>query len=152
MLILDGVYLSGRTNVVLIARDLSNVHAWHFADRESFAAWNAFFCASRLLARLSSMKRKACSRPSYIDFRKHASSDVWCMLNALSALACQEIPRPKQVNSSGIWCARSGRSGLKNMLDHGFSSSLHGRSVMRDFWLNVVDQLKRVVGGIPIEN
>ena len=42
VLILDGVYLSGRNNAVLIARDLSNVHAWHFADRECFAAWNAF--------------------------------------------------------------------------------------------------------------
>ena len=44
VLIMDGVYLSGRTNAVLIARDLSNVHAWHFADRECFAAWDAFLC------------------------------------------------------------------------------------------------------------
>lgn len=42
VLILDGVYLSGRTNAVLIARTLSKVHAWHFAERESLAAWDAF--------------------------------------------------------------------------------------------------------------
>lgn len=42
VLILDGVYLSGRTNAVLIARTLSKVQAWHFADRESFAARDAF--------------------------------------------------------------------------------------------------------------
>jgi hypothetical protein len=42
VLVLDGVYLSGRTNAVLIARTLSNVHSWAFADRECFAAWNAF--------------------------------------------------------------------------------------------------------------
>ena len=50
VLILDGVYLSGRNNAVLIARDLSNVHAWHFADRECFAAWQkryAGFLAER---------------------------------------------------------------------------------------------------------
>lgn len=42
VLVLDGVYLSGRTNAVLIARTLSSVHAWAFADRECFAAWDAF--------------------------------------------------------------------------------------------------------------
>jgi len=42
VLVLDGVYLSGRTNAVLIARTLSNVHSWHFADRECFAAWDDF--------------------------------------------------------------------------------------------------------------
>lgn len=36
------MYLSGRTNAVLIARTLSNVHSWHFADRECFEAWDAF--------------------------------------------------------------------------------------------------------------
>lgn len=42
MLILDGVYLPGRTNAVLIAGILSNVQTWHFADRDCFEAWDAF--------------------------------------------------------------------------------------------------------------
>jgi hypothetical protein len=39
---LYGVYLSGRTNALLIALTLSSVHAWAFADRECFAARDAF--------------------------------------------------------------------------------------------------------------
>lgn len=42
VLVLDGVYLSGRTNAVLIARTLSNVHAWAFADWECFATRDVF--------------------------------------------------------------------------------------------------------------
>lgn len=42
VLVFDGVYLSGRTNAVLIARTMQNVHSWHFAERESFEAWDGF--------------------------------------------------------------------------------------------------------------
>ncbi|MBU0683520.1 MAG: transposase [Candidatus Omnitrophica bacterium] len=43
VLIVDGVYLSGRTNSVLIARTPKNVRSWYFAKRECFTAWNTFF-------------------------------------------------------------------------------------------------------------
>lgn len=42
VLIFDGVYLSGRSNAVLIARTMQNVQSWHFAERESFEAWDVF--------------------------------------------------------------------------------------------------------------
>ncbi|MEI6848323.1 MAG: transposase [Chlorobiaceae bacterium] len=42
VLIFDGVYLSGRSNAVLIARTMQNVLSWHFAERESFEAWDVF--------------------------------------------------------------------------------------------------------------
>jgi hypothetical protein len=42
VLIFDGVYLSGKTNAVLIARSMRNVQSWHFAERESFNAWDVF--------------------------------------------------------------------------------------------------------------
>jgi len=42
VLIFDGVYLSGKTNAVLIARSMRNVQSWHFAERESFNAWDSF--------------------------------------------------------------------------------------------------------------
>lgn len=43
ILIVDGAYLSGRTNAALIARTPEKVHSWHFAQRECFEAWNHFF-------------------------------------------------------------------------------------------------------------
>lgn len=43
VLIVDGVYLSGRHNAVLIGRDLERVVFWSFAERECFAAWYLFF-------------------------------------------------------------------------------------------------------------
>lgn len=42
VLILDGVYLSGRTNAVLIARTLTYVRSWDFHERECFRAWDRF--------------------------------------------------------------------------------------------------------------
>lgn len=42
VLILDGVYLSGRTNAALIARNLTHVRSLDFDERECFAAWNRF--------------------------------------------------------------------------------------------------------------
>jgi hypothetical protein len=42
VLILDGVYLSGRTNAVLIARNLTHVRSWDFHERECFLAWDRF--------------------------------------------------------------------------------------------------------------
>lgn len=47
ILILDGVYLSGRTNAALIARTLDAVRAWHFAERECFDAWDTFLARLR---------------------------------------------------------------------------------------------------------
>jgi hypothetical protein len=41
-LVLDGVYLSGRVNVALIARALENEYSWSFSERECFSAWDAF--------------------------------------------------------------------------------------------------------------
>ena len=152
VLILDGVYLSGRTNVVLIARDLSNVHAWSFADRECFAAWNAFLSHLSPPTAVVIDEEKGLQQAILQRFPKNTSSDVLCMLNALSGFACQGILSPKQANSSDILCARSGMSGLKKTLNHGFSSLLHGRGVMRNFWLNAAGQLKRAGDGIPIEN
>jgi hypothetical protein len=43
ILIVDGVYLSGRVNAVLIARTIQTVRSWHFSERENYAAWDAFF-------------------------------------------------------------------------------------------------------------
>lgn len=43
VLIVDGVYLSGRTNAVLIGRTVDAVALWHFAKRENQYAWLAFF-------------------------------------------------------------------------------------------------------------
>ena len=42
VLILDGVYLSGRTNATLIARNLTHVRSWDFYERECFVAWERF--------------------------------------------------------------------------------------------------------------
>lgn len=41
-LILDGVYLSGRVNAVLIARSPERVHSWSFAERENTDSWMSF--------------------------------------------------------------------------------------------------------------
>lgn len=45
ILIVDGVYLSGRRNAVLIARDETTVCSWQFHEHECRAAWDAFLAA-----------------------------------------------------------------------------------------------------------
>ena len=42
ILILDGVYLSGRVNAVLVARSRTHVCSWDFHERECFLAWDQF--------------------------------------------------------------------------------------------------------------
>lgn len=46
VLIMDGIYLSGRRNVALILRTLDRVRSWYFAERECFVAWDT--CLSRV--------------------------------------------------------------------------------------------------------
>lgn len=48
VLILDGVYLSGRENAAFIARTLTHVRSWYFHERECFKAWDMFI--ARILA------------------------------------------------------------------------------------------------------
>jgi hypothetical protein len=45
VLIVDGVYLSGRRNAVLIGRSIENVVFWLFADQECYVSWCMFFSA-----------------------------------------------------------------------------------------------------------
>lgn len=42
VLIVDGVYLSGRTNAALVGRTVEQVCSWSFAERECLVAWRAF--------------------------------------------------------------------------------------------------------------
>jgi len=54
VLILDGIYLSGRGNATLIARTITYVRSWDFHERECFVAWDRF------LARIPAPKAVVC--------------------------------------------------------------------------------------------